>query len=274
MSQEKKEKENTSPTTPAENPQGNTGQPAGSQPVPSVTTQDVFSSEVLANTAEDELFVGDLSFLKDLTRKTGPESSTKSGVTNPAIRSIFAVFIANMLLMLVLVGVVSFQPTRVVSFRVSDPSGVRTAAAQKAQTNVPASQQTSKQSQVNKVAVSSSDGLAEAMEKTVLTPQDLEVFKRGISLKTADDLYNTGRYVEACYVYNQISQNWVSASTNGQYMRDFLALPVNRMPRKNVLPRHCRARRPIFEGWPVIIWLVFIIRIRSTWRPGRGPISR
>jgi tetratricopeptide (TPR) repeat protein len=62
------------------------------------------------------------------------------------------------------------------------------------------------------------------MEKAVLTPQEQELFKRGVSLKTAEDMFAAGRYREACYVYRQIGSNWVSAGSNGEYLKDYLNL--------------------------------------------------
>lgn len=216
MSQEKQE--NTSPATPAGEPQGQPAESTTAKPAPGVTAQDVFSTEVKVNAAEDELFVGDLSFLKDLTRKPATESAPKS-MSNSAIRSIFAVFIANMLLMLVLVGVVSFQPARVVSFKVSESSpSAKAAPSKKVTMDLSTSSKESKPSQAE------SKGLADVLEKTTLATQDQETFQRGVSLKTADDLFAAGRYLEACYVYNQLGQNWISTGTNGQYMRDYLKL--------------------------------------------------
>ena len=38
--------------------------PAGKVSVPSVKSQDIFSSNVMLNSPEDEVFTGDLSFLR------------------------------------------------------------------------------------------------------------------------------------------------------------------------------------------------------------------
>jgi tetratricopeptide (TPR) repeat protein len=226
MSQDKDIKNTEQPTA----VEAESGGTAGPTSVPPANAQDVFSSEVMLNSSEEELFVGDLSFLKDLT--SPPLSCSNRRVETPSSigRLAYIIVGSNLLLMVVVAGVVWFSPAKVVNFKVTEPSLPTTerSSEKKPQSSeqVEIQSPVSNQNQQVIVAEPGSEKLAEAFEKVVLTPQDQAFLNRGVSLKTADDLFAAGRYMEAGYVYNQISQNWSSSATNGQYMRDFLKLRI------------------------------------------------
>jgi tetratricopeptide (TPR) repeat protein len=235
MSQDKDN--NTERPAPAATPQAQSATPAGPISVQSVNAQDVFSSEVMLESSKEELFVGELSFLRDLTSPSVPHSSHRSDPVGPSGRWVYMILGSNLLLMLVVAGVIWFGPAKVVNFKVTEPSlpatvqpsgqvETRPPVSGQVEAHVPVSGQVSQENQQVSVADAGSEKLVEAFEKVALTPQDQELLKRGVSLKTADDFFAAGRYLEAGYVYNQISQNWSSSATNGQYLRDFLKLRI------------------------------------------------
>jgi tetratricopeptide (TPR) repeat protein len=214
MSQDKNDK--IEQPTPAVTPQVPSAKP-------SVSAQDVFTSKVMLNSSEEEMFVGDLSFLKDLTSSSMSQSGHRGGTVAPAGRLVYMILGANLLLMLIVIGVIWFKPVSVVSEpslpAVSQSSG-------KVEIEAPVARPAALP---NAQAAGSDPGspkLTEAIGKVVLTPKDQESLKRGVSLMTADDLFVAGRYLEAGYVYHEISQNWSSSVTNGQYLRDFLKLRI------------------------------------------------
>ncbi len=222
MSQDK-DIHTTEQPDPVEVPQAQSGGTAGHAPVSSVSAQDVFSSKVMLDSSEEELFVGDLSFLKDLTSSTVSCSKRRADAPSPTGRLLCITLGCNFILMLVVAGVLWFKPAKVVSIKVTEPSLPATVQSpEEAETQAPVSNQNQQVSVVGPGC----EKLAEAFEKVVLTPQDQAFLQRGVSLKTADDLFAAGRYMEAGYVYNQISQNWSSSATNGQYLRDFLKLRI------------------------------------------------
>lgn len=208
---------------PVEVPQTQSGGPAEQMPEPSVNAQDVFSSKVTLDSPEEELFVGDLSFLKDLTTSSVSYKSRRVDTPSSIGRLVYIILGCNFLLMLVVAGIMWFGPAKVVNFKVTEsslPVPVQSSGQVQSQVAVPSPTQ-----QVS-VADAGSEKSAKPDEKGVLPPQDQELLKQGVSLKTADDLFAAGQYMEAGYVYNQISQNWSSSATDGQYMRDFLKLRI------------------------------------------------
>jgi tetratricopeptide (TPR) repeat protein len=215
---------------PAATPQAQSAKPAGPVSVPSVKTQDIFSSNVTLNSAEEEIFAGDLSFLKELTSPSVYHSSPQQGNTAaaaPTGRLMYLILVANLLLILVVIGIIWFVPVKIVNFDETEPSlPTASKSSEPVQAKAPESGQETKPSPQAAVSKSGSEELAGVMAKVVLTPKEQLSLKQGISLKTADDLFAAGRYLEAAYVYNQISQNWISTTTNGQYLRDYLKLRI------------------------------------------------
>jgi tetratricopeptide (TPR) repeat protein len=208
--------------------QAHSAKPAGKVSVPSVKAQDVFSSNVILNSAEEELFSGDMSFLKELTSPSVHHSSPQqSNAVAPTGRLVYMILGGNFLLLLVVIGVIWLGPVKVVNFKVNEPSlPVVSKSSQQAQPQTAEAGQETKPSPEVTVSDAGSEELAEVIAKVALTPKEQLALKQGVSLKTADDLFAAGRYLEAAYVYNQVSQNWISATTNGQYLRDYLKLRI------------------------------------------------
>jgi tetratricopeptide (TPR) repeat protein len=225
MSQDKDN--TTEQPTSAKAPQAESAKQQGPMPEPQVSAQDVFSSEVMLESSEEELFVGDLSFLKDLTSPSTAHPSLHVGTVAPSGRLLYMILGANLLLMVVVIGVIWNQPAQVVNFKITD-SSLPTASQSpgQVQSKSPASGQPTRSNPQTAEADDGCEKLAEAIEKVVLTPQNQALLTQGISLKTADDLFAAGRNLEAAYVYDQVSQNWLSSFTDGQYLRDYLKLRI------------------------------------------------
>ena len=175
--------------------------------------------------SEPESFVGDLSFLKELTAKSASRSAHKGGISVVVSRPVYMILAANILLMLILVGAVWFQPIKIVGFGLAEtPPAAQVQPSNHANLAASAPAPASTQNPPDVTSEVKPDELAGVIEKAVLSPEEQEHFGQGVSLKTADDLFAAKEYLKACYVYHQISLNWISSDPDSEYLKDYLKL--------------------------------------------------
>jgi tetratricopeptide (TPR) repeat protein len=167
-----------------------------------------FGAGVNMHPTQDELFVGDFSFIKDLTVQTS--SRKKTGVLNAksSLNPLYAILGVNVLITIVLAGMIWLRPVSVVG-----PVPV-----QAEQPPQPLSEP------ISEPAVQTPQPQAALVIPSTLTEGERAQLQQGVSLKTADAYYAAKDYAKACYVYQQISSNLSPSTLENEYLLDYLKL--------------------------------------------------
>jgi len=172
-----------------------------------------FGAGVNMHPSHEELFVGDFSFIKDLTARSSSPKKTGTSGSRTWMNPLYAILGINVLIMIVLAGVIWLRPMTVVgpvSVQAEQlPSPPRTEP-------IPEAAATS--------SVSKPQPEQALADSSPLTRDELAQLQQGVSLQTADAFYAAKQYAKACYVYQQISSNLSPSTLENEYLLDYLKL--------------------------------------------------
>ncbi|MEN6309368.1 MAG: hypothetical protein ABFD91_16600 [Anaerohalosphaeraceae bacterium] len=175
-----------------------------------------FGSRVTIQPSEQDLFVGDFSFIKDLTAHNPGKKNPGAAATKTGFNPLYAILGVNILIMVILAGMAWFRPAVVIG-----PQKVQ--AGQRAEVQNPVPDAPSTQQTVS-MPSPTADPAQLVLEKAALTQQEQQQLQEGVSLKTADDFYANKQYLKACYAYQQIAANLLTSQLDNEYLSDYLKL--------------------------------------------------
>jgi len=171
-----------------------------------------FGAGVNMHPSQEELFVGDFSFIKDLTAQTSSSKKTGASGSRSGMNPLYAILGVNVLITIVLAGVIWLRPMIVVG-----PAPVQAEQLPSSTHSEPISQ----------TAASGSEAKPQPEQipaQSNLKDGELAQLQQGVSLKTADAFYAAKQYAKASYVYQQISSNLSPSTLENEYLLDYLKL--------------------------------------------------
>lgn len=180
-------------------------------------TESPFVANAQTQVTAEDLFVGDVSFLRDLDDNVNVTTSFfHKPPVKTGFRTLYIIAAANILLTGVLAAVFWFSPASIVlTSKPIEVAGVSDSnlASLSVQPNNAASDV--------QADASTAAGTAED-----LSEQEIEQSTEGVSLKLADSLVEQGELVKASYVYRQMMSNMSLGGTASEEFRDYLKLRI------------------------------------------------
>jgi tetratricopeptide (TPR) repeat protein len=167
--------------------------------------------------ADQDLFVGDFSFLKELTFKPASQQGSKNRIMSIISRPVRLAVGINVMLALFVFSVFMLWFARKEEAQIvihTPPAPTRPISSQPAQSPAAATAAVSQQASASQAAPG----------KAALGSQGQGRLEQGVSLKTADELFSAKEYLKACYMYQQIGSDWIVAGPADEYIKDYLAL--------------------------------------------------
>ncbi|MBN2511351.1 MAG: tetratricopeptide repeat protein [Sedimentisphaerales bacterium] len=175
-----------------------------------------FGAGVNLHPSQEELFVGDFSFINDLTAQTSSQKKTGTSGSRYGMNPLYAILGVNILITVILAGVIWLRPVAVIG-----PSSVQAEQLPSPAQSEPISQAGSS---VSEVKPQPEQGPA---AQSHLTDDELAQLQQGVSLKMADAFYAAKHYAKASYVYQQISSNLSPTTVENEYLLDYLKLRIS-----------------------------------------------
>lgn len=177
-----------------------------------------FGSPVTIQPSEQDLFVGDFSFIKDLTARNPGKKNSVAAVSKTGFNPLYAILGLNILIMVILAGSIWFRPAIVIG-----PQKVQAEQIPVEQNPDPVAV-TPPVQQAASAPLPADETSPIVLEKAALSPQEQQQLQEGVSLKTADGFYADKQYLKACYAYQQIEANLAASHLDDEYLSDYLKL--------------------------------------------------
>jgi tetratricopeptide (TPR) repeat protein len=180
-----------------------------------------FVSDAQSQVNSEDLFAGDMSFMKDLLPPKTAGAAAEKTISSAGFRPLYLIVAANILITAILGMVFWFAPPRVflsaqpaTSSLPSDSNS--TAAAQPVAAVNPVVQN----NQTTAPQVADSNAVAESQDES--QPQAAQ----SVSLKMAEALVTQGELVKASDVFRQIASNTAVGGAGSEEFRDYLRLRI------------------------------------------------